>query len=69
VGTILVDGAVAGSWRVEASGGKAVLRHEVFERIPAAAERELRDEAAALLRFVEPEASSYEVTRASVNPT
>ena len=69
VGTILVDGAVAGSWRVEASGGKAVLRYEVFERIPAAAARDLRDEAAALLRFVEPGASSHELTRAAVNPT
>ena len=69
VATILVDGAVAGSWRVEASGGKAVLRYTVFERIPAAAERDLREEAAGLIRFVEPGASSHEVIRASVNPT
>jgi hypothetical protein len=69
VGTILVDGAVAGSWRAEASGGKAVLRYTVFERIPAAAERELRDEADRLIRFVEPGASSHEVIRATVNPT
>ena len=69
VGTILVDGAVAGSWRVEASGGKAALRYAVFEPIPAAAEQELREEAAALLRFVEPEASSHAVIRATVNPT
>jgi hypothetical protein len=69
VGTILVDGAVAGSWRAEASGGKAVLRYTVFERIPAAAERDLREEAAGLVRFVEPGASSYEVIRAPVNPT
>jgi Winged helix DNA-binding domain len=63
VGTILVDGAIAGSWRTEASGGRAVLRHTLFERIPAAAERELRDEAAGLIPFVEPEASSHSVVR------
>jgi hypothetical protein len=69
VGTILVDGSVAGSWRAEASGGKAVLRYTVFERIPPAAERELREEATALIAFVEPGASSHEVIRATVNPT
>jgi hypothetical protein len=67
VGTILVDGSVAGSWRAGVSGGKAVLRCAVFERIPAAAERELRNEAAGLIRFVEPGASSYQVIRATVN--
>jgi hypothetical protein len=69
VGTILVDGAVAGSWRVEASGGKAVLRYTVFEPISTAVERELREEAAALVRFVEPGASSHEVIRATLNRT
>jgi hypothetical protein len=69
VGTILVDGAVAGSWRAEAAGGKAMLRYTVFERIPAGATRDLREEAAALIRFIEPGASSHKVTRATVNPT
>jgi hypothetical protein len=59
VGTILIDGSVAGSWRVERAGDKAVLRYTPFERLAAAADRELRDEAAGLVRFVEPEASSY----------
>jgi hypothetical protein len=63
VGTILVDGSVAGSWRAEVSGAKATLRIAVFEKIPAAAERELRDEASGLIRFVEPEASAYSVVR------
>jgi hypothetical protein len=67
VGTILVDGSVAGSWRVEAAARRAVLRYTPFERIPAAAERELRDEAAGLVRFVEPEASSHEVIRANLS--
>jgi hypothetical protein len=69
VGTILVDGAVAGSWRVEASGGRATLGYTIFEKIPAAAERDLREEAAGLIRFVEPGALSYQVIRATVNPT
>jgi hypothetical protein len=67
IGTILVDGRVAASWRVERSGEKATLRYTVFERIPAAAERELRDEAAGLVRFVEPEAASHEVIRANLS--
>jgi hypothetical protein len=69
VGTILVDGSVAGSWRVERTADKASLRYTAFEPIPAAAEPELREEAAALVRFVEPGASSHEVIRATVNPT
>lgn len=63
VGTILVDGAVVGSWRAERSGERATLVYTPFERLPAAAERELREEAAGLIRFVEPEAVSYAVTR------
>jgi hypothetical protein len=63
VGTILVDGSVAGSWRVERIGAKARLDYTPFERIPAAAERELRDEAGALIRFVEPDAASHSVVR------
>lgn len=66
VGTILVDGAVAGSWRAEASAGKAVLRYTTFERIPAAAERELREEGASLIRFAEPEAASYAIEQAAL---
>jgi hypothetical protein len=69
VGTFLVDGSVAGSWRVERSGDRAVFRYAPFERIPAAADRELREEAAGLVRFVEPDASSYEVIRGPVEAT
>jgi hypothetical protein len=63
VGTILVDGSVAASWRAERSGDKAVLRYTPFERFPAAVTRELRDEAAGLIRFVEPDAASYAIVR------
>ena len=67
IGTILVDGRVAASWRVERSGEKATLRYTAFERIPAAAERELKEEAGGLVRFVEPEAGSYQVVRQAAN--
>lgn len=59
--TFLVDGAVAGTWKVERQGRKAELRLETFEKLPAAARRELRDEAGRLVRVHEPEAESYRV--------
>ena len=58
--TFLVDGAVAGKWSVEATKKKATLVLEPFERLPAAAKRELREEGERLVRFVEPDA---ELTR------
>lgn len=63
VGTILVDGSVAGSWRAERSGDRATLVYSPFDRLPATAERELREEAAGLIRFVETAATSFAVTR------
>ncbi|MGH2462889.1 MAG: winged helix DNA-binding domain-containing protein [Candidatus Limnocylindria bacterium] len=63
VGTFLVDGSVAGRWRGERSGQRATLVYTPFERLPSAAERELRDEAAGLIRFVEADASEHKVTR------
>ena len=65
VGTFLVDGSVAGSWLTEQSGNRANLSYTPFERLASAAERELRDEAAGLIRFVEPTATSFAVTRAA----
>jgi len=63
VGTFLVDGSVAGSWHVERSGDRATLFYTPFERLPSAADRELRDEAAGLVRFSEPDAASYAIER------
>jgi hypothetical protein len=63
VGTFLVDGSVAGSWRVERTADRATLSYTPFERLASAAERELRDEAAALVRFVEPDAVSHAIER------
>jgi hypothetical protein len=59
--TFLVDGSVAGVWRWERTGRKATLVLEPFERIPRGASREVRDEAAGLIRFVEPDATSFAV--------
>jgi hypothetical protein len=59
--SFLVDGAVAGKWRVERAGAKATLVLEPFEPLPRPAREELRDEAERLVRFVEPDATSYAV--------
>ena len=61
--TFLVDGAVAGRWRVDVSACKATLTLEPFESLTRGAERELRDEAEVLVRFMEPETVSYAVRR------
>ena len=39
VATFLVDGAVAGAWRVERTGAKAMLRLDPFEPLPRGARR------------------------------
>ena len=59
--TFLVDGAVAGRWRVETAGGKATLLLEPFEPLPRDAIRELHEEAERLVRAIEPDAASYAV--------
>jgi hypothetical protein len=59
--TFLVDGSVAGTWRWERAERKASLLLEPFERLPRSASAELREEAARLIRFVEPDAATYAV--------
>jgi hypothetical protein len=61
VGTVLVDGSVAASWRVERSARKATVVVEPFERLPRAAAAELKDEGAGLACFHEPDAPSFAV--------
>lgn len=61
VGTFLVDGQVAGAWRVERSGDRASLLYAPFERQPTASLAELRDEAAGLIRLVEPDAVQFRI--------
>jgi DNA glycosylase AlkZ-like len=59
--TFLVDGTAAGVWRWDRAGARATLVVEPFEGLPRGAPREVRDEAARLVRFVEPDATSYAV--------
>jgi hypothetical protein len=61
IATFLVDGAVAGSWRVERTAAKATLLLEPFEPLPRAARAAARDEAEGLVRLVEPDAASFAV--------
>jgi len=52
---------VAGSWRVERTEQKATLRLEPFERLPRSARDDLHEEGARLVRFHEPDATSFAV--------
>jgi Winged helix DNA-binding domain len=61
VPTFLVDGVVAGTWRVERTKTAAALRLEPFEPLPRTARRALAEEAEQLLRFHEPDAHTYRV--------
>lgn len=62
--TFLVDGFVRGAWKVEKAKGKAgtaTLTMTPFAALTAQNRAALTHEAEALVRFVEPDASGYEV--------
>jgi hypothetical protein len=59
--TFLVDGTVAGLWRIERKGVKARLLAEPFARIQRSVHEELEKEGEALLRFAEEDAQSFDV--------
>jgi len=59
--TVLVDGFVAGTWRVERARGAAVLAVRPFGKPTRAVRRALEEEGLALLRFAEPQARGYEL--------
>ena len=59
--TFLVDGFAAGMWSVKATKKKATLTLEPFAILPKKAQKELRDEGEALLRFAEPEVADMAV--------
>jgi hypothetical protein len=61
VATFLVDGSVAGTWKLERAGSKATLRLEPFEPLPRGALADVRDEGERLVRFHEPDAASFAV--------
>jgi len=51
--TFLVDGMVAGTWRIERERDTATLVIEPFEQLPTQARKDLIEEGQRLLRFVE----------------
>lgn len=59
--TFLVDGFVAGSWRIERARATAALLLTPFEPVSRKAKAELTAEGTDLLRFVEPDAKTAEV--------
>lgn len=59
--TILVDGFVAGVWKVETKKSVASLRVEPFGALSAQDRAALSDEGERLVRFMEPTAKSHEV--------
>lgn len=59
--TFLVDGVVAGTWKVERKGKTATLNVEPFERLTKKAAAELEQEAASVLAFAEPDAAARDV--------
>jgi hypothetical protein len=61
VNTFLVDGAVAGTWRVERSKASAELRLEPYAPLPRGSKRAVLEEAEGLVRFMEPEAPAHRV--------
>lgn len=64
---ILVDGAIRGTWRLDATGDSAVMRLRVFEPMSDAEVDEVREEASRLAAFLEPERASarFELERLS----
>jgi hypothetical protein len=59
--TILVDGRIAGTWRIERKGAAATLAIEPFKTLKRPARTALTREGLALLRFLEPEAVGLSV--------
>lgn len=57
--TFLVDGRVAGTWKIERKKASATLRMSPFGPIAKTAKPQLEEEGDALLRFVEPDATAF----------
>lgn len=60
-GSFLVDGLVAGTWRVERKGRRAALELTPFRPLPRKVRADFEAEAEPLLRFVEEEAQVFEI--------
>jgi hypothetical protein len=64
LGTVLVDGMLAGTWKItrpRKAGAGAVLAVEPYEPLPADQQQALAEEGARLLAFVAPDAATHDV--------
>ena len=59
--SFLVDGFVAGTWTATRRKQTATLTISPFARLPAAAKSELAEEAERLVRFIEPNATQFDI--------
>jgi hypothetical protein len=59
--TLLVDGTVAATWKIERAGDRATLRISPFRRIARPARADVGEEGQRLLRFAAPEAPHHDV--------
>lgn len=59
--TFLVDGFAAGTWKAERGKTSAALLIRPFDSLARKAQRELVEEGNKLLRFIEPDARTFEV--------
>ena len=59
--TVLIDGFVGATWRIERTRRVATAVIEPFATLPARVRTEAQAEAEALLRFAEPDAETYDV--------
>ncbi len=59
--TFLIDGRVAGRWKIERARKAATLAMDPFKRLAPAVRRALEAEGDALLEFVEPDAATRQV--------
>lgn len=59
--TFLIDGRVAGTWKIERKKTAATLKLAPFVSIPKAAKAAIEEEGEALLTFVEPDATMLRV--------
>jgi hypothetical protein len=66
--TFLVDGFVAGAWRISRARSAAALELEPFESFSRKARAELTAEGTGLLRFAEPDARTFEVRFGQTRP-
>ncbi len=62
--TVLIDGFVRGAWKVEKSKTAATLMIEPFGKLAKKDSKALVEEGERLIRFIEPDAKSFEVRMA-----